>query len=401
MRHPTKDLIPFRARPWMLNNSEDFLSWRKRSVPLRMQVFADTVAAFVSLPPEPLGASAEDIVLCLPEVLRSCDSLGFRRNAEVLAYASLHLVDRYGRVTLGLEHLFQCGLLPIRRQAIRILEVGAGPAPALFATRDFYADLAGWPSRGDVQIAPVTQAYSVERGTAWPSFLHNLSERLISHGGAKPGEGALPFQVTFSQLSGLDLRQEHQHALAGRAYQIISEAEDVDEWISDGAASQLAHKEGVLVPSAYDLVFICNFLTQQSMTTEFERELRNLACALTPGGLLLVLGSVNKKYDPIFADTRRYAIEEGLTELDSRVFTPNEADMLPIVAGQIRASVAAFLGACSASARSLILGQLPPELVYPDIDFRLPNFQLLIFVRREVTFARWSRRKKNRRPSAD
>lgn len=379
----------------MLRISEDFLSWRKKSGLLRMQAFADTVAALVSLPPEPLGASAEDIVLCLPEVLQSCDSLGFQRNAEVLAYASLHLVDRYGRVTLGLEHLFQCGLLPIRRRGISILEVGAGPAPALFAARDFYADLARWPTRGDVQIAPVTQAYSVERGTAWPSFLHNLSERLMSHGGAQLGEGALPFQVTFSQLRGLDLRQEHQNALANRVYQIISEAESADEWISDGTASQLAHKEGVPVPSAYDLIVICNFLTQQSMTAEFEWELRSLARALTPGGLLLVLGSVDQKYDPIFADARRYAIEEGLSKLDSRIFNPNEADMLLIVASQIRSSVAAFLAACSASARSLI--QLPRSLIYPDIDFRLPNFQLLTFVRRERTFVRRNRWKNNRK----
>ena len=33
----------------------------------------------------------------------------------------------------------------------------------------------------------------------------------------------------------------------------------------------MAYEEGGAEPSAYDMVFLCNFLTQQNMTKRFER----------------------------------------------------------------------------------------------------------------------------------
>jgi ribosomal protein RSM22 (predicted rRNA methylase) len=74
-------------------------------------------------------SSLAEIAPRLPEVLQDCDRLTFDTDAEVRAYAALHLVDRYGRVLQVLEYLFTIGRLPLRHGGIAALEVGAGPAP--------------------------------------------------------------------------------------------------------------------------------------------------------------------------------------------------------------------------------------------------------------------------------
>jgi hypothetical protein len=49
-------------------------------------------------------------------------------------------------------------------------------------------------------------------------------------------------------------------------------------------------EEGGYPPSAYDLIVMCNFLTNTSFTARFESEIAGLPRSLTPGGVLLVLG---------------------------------------------------------------------------------------------------------------
>ena len=113
------------------------------------------------------------------EVLAHCDSLQFRDHAEVAGYAALHLVDRYGRVNQVLMHLLGIGRLPLRKQRVRILEVGCGPAPALYGAADFYADLDAWPGRGEVEAGRV-MPFALDRGPSWCRFIHQLSEDILA-----------------------------------------------------------------------------------------------------------------------------------------------------------------------------------------------------------------------------
>jgi hypothetical protein len=59
----------------------------------------------------------------------------------VEAYAYLHLLERYRRFWTVLMRLMEVGRLPLARTEVRLLDVGAGPAPVTYATIDFYQAL--------------------------------------------------------------------------------------------------------------------------------------------------------------------------------------------------------------------------------------------------------------------
>jgi hypothetical protein len=64
-------------------------------------------------------------------------------------------------------------------------------------------------------------------------------------------------------------------------------------------AQEFALQSEMYRPSAYDLIVICNFLTNTSFTTEFKAEIRELSRSLTPGGILLVLVGTGGLYPQV------------------------------------------------------------------------------------------------------
>jgi hypothetical protein len=62
---------------------------------------------------------------------------------NILAYAFVHLLDRYLRVWEVLRLLAATLLLPMPKR-LSVLDVGSGPAPALYAVTDFYRDVAAF-----------------------------------------------------------------------------------------------------------------------------------------------------------------------------------------------------------------------------------------------------------------
>ncbi|MFD0417311.1 hypothetical protein [Streptomyces sp. NPDC127108] len=238
---------------------------------------------------------------------------------EAAAYTVQHVTDRYGRVTQVLERLFAAGHLPLRLRQMSVLEIGAGPAPGLYAARDFYADVGLWAETTDHQVPfrPVTRTHGLDRGEAWGHFLHSLSERLITLRSEIPtSPGALPFRTEYSNLDDFSVAREHVRALDHAAELISMEFERVGEPITDGTARRFAEEDGVARPSAYDLVIASNFLTAEDSVGRFERELRRLASSLTPGGLLIVMGAASgNKYSRIWAALRTLMRGTGLTEI--------------------------------------------------------------------------------------
>src|SRR5262249_5147574 len=153
--------------------------------------------------------------------------------AEALAYAGLHLLDRYGRVNQVLEYLFQIGRIPLRIHGARVLEVGAGPAPAVFAVRDFFLTLLRWPGLGDVNVGPLAISDTLHRGRAWDPFLIDLSQTLVSIRGDEPQAGSLTSGYSIHEFKGFDVSRRHHRSVMDRAARIFDEFDRADEWISD------------------------------------------------------------------------------------------------------------------------------------------------------------------------
>jgi hypothetical protein len=59
------------------------------------------------------------------------------------------------------------------------------------------------------------------------------------------------------------------------------------------------------------LIILCNFLTEAEMMRTFADELAGLADSLTPGGILLILGSQAANYDAIFDDLSSLITRSG------------------------------------------------------------------------------------------
>lgn len=373
-----------RAAQWEREVAERFLLWRGTSGPglELMRTFAEAVTQTLCKDGDQFAQSGK-LASRLPAVLTSCDTLTFDDRVEALAYSALHLVDRYGRVGQVLEYLIRIGRLPLRFAGARVLEVGAGPAPALYAARDFYAALSRWPGRGNVEFGPLGKSDTLDRGPAWDPLLHHLSENLLTIRGGALSDGYLAWDRTINDFTGFDVRERHHRSVARSAERLADELKEADEPISDGSARQMAYEEGVLEPSAYDIVFLCNFLTQQSMTEKFELELHRLACSLTPGGLLIVIGGIGASYPAIYSKIRTIAATAKLWDVSRKeVFQANvEPRSLSLIAGHVRDNVRFALINCPRKVRSAVIDSLPKDLVDDKLEFRLPKFQALIFVR--------------------
>ncbi|MGW7353863.1 hypothetical protein [Streptomyces sp. NPDC054784] len=362
------------AGAWQRRHAPAFARWRESADSAALpglrtlcDAVNDTVRQLAT-GPERLGA--------LLEPTRSrCDELAFDDPDEVAAYTLQHLADRYGRVTRVLEEVFAAGHLPLRRRGLTVLEVGAGPAPALHAVRDLYADLARWAAEADpaVTIAPAAVTHALDRGAAWPRLLHLLSENVIARREVSPTSGVLPFGVRHGTFEGFSTYGAHLRELEREAARIVDEHDADDGWISDGAARRAAEEAGVGQPSAYDLVVVCNFLTTDGVVTRFERELRHLATALTPGGLFVAVGAARgAKYARIRDALERVLAGSALTRLP--LFeAPLRANERPAWAREINAQRRAALTALDAA------GALPLREPIPGPDDPFPEFRVVVW----------------------
>jgi len=371
------------AMQWEREIAAEFFAWRRDSGSAvdRMRTFASAVHGAVTRGTQ--QSSPVEIAALLPRVLSSCDDIGFHTAAEVCAYAALHLVDRYGRVLQVLEHLFEVGRLPLRRAGVSTLEVGAGPAPALYAIHDFYDDLVEWPGRStDWSIGPVRNADALDKASGWDGLLHRLSEELMTERGNTSSGGQLPFARRFREFEGFDVHEVHHASIASLAWRIEEEFDSADEWVSRSTALKFAYEEGTDRPSGYDLVFIPNFLTRSDSPQEFRTELRGIMRALTPGGVLVVLCGVANQYLGIRAAVEALARDAGLIPVGPSEPMQSNADAArhTQVIQQVRTTMAAMTAGCS---RDQIesLAELLPGILNTSSPFKLPRFCALMYVR--------------------
>lgn len=370
--------VRWAAGRWQRKHAQSLEEWRESGASLATPHLT-TLCQAVNETARELPGDLHSLGTKLLPTRDRCDDLCFLGNDEVAAYMVQHLTDRYGRVTQVLEHLFAAGHMPMRRRQMSVLEVGAGPAPGLYATRDFYADLALWAEATGQQIefVPVTHMHALDRGEAWARLLHHLSERLISLRSELPSSpGALPFRVEYDNLVGFSPIREHVRALDQMAALISEDFDRADEPIARSTARRFVEEDGVDKPSAYDLVLMCNFLTTKASVDDFRADLRQLASSLTPGGLLMVIGAPpygeKSKYAHIWSELRALVRDARLTEL--RGFEkPIPANQKPEWATAIRQQRQEILEELRG------IGALPPEVVSLQATDPFTPFQALIW----------------------
>ena len=100
------ELVQISALRWQKEAASEFLEWRRlnRANLQRMQTFGEAIGKTLRQQGQPYSTELASRLL---SALASCDTLTFNNPVDVLAYAGLHLLDRYGRVSQILEYLMR------------------------------------------------------------------------------------------------------------------------------------------------------------------------------------------------------------------------------------------------------------------------------------------------------
>jgi hypothetical protein len=236
-------------------------------------------------------------------VLAACnDKRTYEAPLAAEAYSYLHLLERYRRTWDVLIHLVELGRLPLGA-GVAVLDVGTGPAPALYAISDFYMLLRQF---GDEQSIPElsvqgTKLHAIEESPSWLRFVHHFSEH------ARREEG--PFGATFLDFKGLNLRETRE---ALRQHLLAEEEYDEREGTRVPFRPPAEANEEAMAVHRYRLVVISNFLTLAAAVDTFRQELVNLFVDLNPGSLVVVMGGYRGEYQEIYRQLQALATSSGL-----------------------------------------------------------------------------------------
>lgn len=304
------------ARQWQLAISNEWLAPDQSAYASRqlfatnftnatVQFFKDTICT---------PSDAKGVISQLSSTLKRCDELTFDGSPAAFAYLLWHQVDRYHRVTQALDRLFSYGRLPLAKSGrpVRVLEVGSGPAPASYAVGDYYAALAAWAeSRSDdFRISSLTASHTLDRGKAWQRIVHGLSEELLTAN--DPASRNRFFGITYPEFEGFIPSRLHADARESMKRRLLN---DEDDWPYDHSSYFSIDQQAAqsAPPSAYDLIIVSNFVTNDSMLVSLKAELENLADSLVPGGVLLTLSGSNRQYQELW---KEYATWPKVRRLD-------------------------------------------------------------------------------------
>ncbi|MFC1714629.1 hypothetical protein ACFL6S_13260 [Candidatus Poribacteria bacterium] len=252
--------------------------------------------------------SCELFVSNLPLVLSRCDDDIYDNSLVADAYAYIHLLERYRRFWSVLIELTNALALPLSDQGINVLDIGTGPAPALYAVSDFYQALHLYAEDVDCpELAiPQPELGSVESSYSMRHLFHILSEI----GERKNG----PFGTSFGTFEDLDLEKERRNRKDSRISQIINEDDTSEEhakWWVDG------NEPWWNIIYRYNLCIFSNFLTQPDSITKFQNELKSVFREIRPGGVIAVVGGKGKQYPRIYEMMDELAAEMHVNRIDS------------------------------------------------------------------------------------
>ena len=306
-----------RSQSWtslLRREGADFLAWarEKRALSTRFSLLATAVSTVlrdsVRTPEE-----AHDVWEAVPAVLCRCnEQQTYEMPGAACAYAWLYLLERYVRTWLALERLVQESCLPMGKNGVRALDVGAGPGPAAFAIHDFYAAMAEFSEDTDNskwrQPAQVT-CFEFDGNTN--HFRHLLAETLFQQAG-RDSEGVLSMTSALHDFGAFEpTRERTQYREALRREEDEYFDDLAGRW--DSTPVYLPDEANDMAQSLhrYRLVVFSNFLTTLGIVESVEPNLVEVLHDASPGSVVLVLGARGGPYQEIYKHVDRLANPSG------------------------------------------------------------------------------------------
>src|SRR5258707_14469886 len=195
---------------------------------------------------------------------------------------------------LSLWHLLVCLLkgeiLPMSERGLEVLDIGTGPAPALYATYDFYQALQNFANEKGYSslVTPLPNLSSVESSLNMAHFMHRFSE--ISERTSGPYS---PTFRDFDRLNFAELRAKERWARIEREMDEQDTSEKYAKWF----VSQMFPTDHLY---HYNLVILSNFLTEKSKVEGWREELLSTFLTDRHGGIAVVVGGSAEKYQPAY-----------------------------------------------------------------------------------------------------
>lgn len=298
----------------------DYLQWLQNRKALRTGLCALAEALRVLLDDRVrTRRDARDLWTAVPSVLSQCNKPEtYRTPAAPLAYAWLHLLDRYVRTWLALQLLVKKCLLPMGIDGVRTLDVGTGPGPSAFAIYDFYTAMTKFAevSRNERWRQPVSLT-CVESSAAMNHFRHHLAETLFARGSSK---GVLDMCRNLPEFKSVQPSRERKE-LDNTLRNMCDDYYDgcLDRWESEPRFTARGANYVANNHHRYRLFTFSNFFTMPSTVDCCRPNLIDILKDAHPGSVLLVIGGSGVEYPCIYSDLAKLAKDAGFSRKAERL----------------------------------------------------------------------------------
>lgn len=234
----------------------------------------------------------------LPRVLGHCDEPIYDDMATVLAYAHVHLLERYLRFWEVARQLVTAHVLPLRAKGVSVLDVGIGPAPASYVMADVYRALNQFAAaRGLAPLQVPVRIECIDSGAPMSEFLHGVSEYSLRREG--------PFRVDLRDFGEFDPRARRARDLKSRRAALEDEGVgDPNRWIQEN--EPYLHESW-----HYDICIFSNFFTRPERLAAHATSVGNVFGAMRPGGLVVVVGGAGGQYPALYERIDALAVRAG------------------------------------------------------------------------------------------
>ncbi|MDE0102089.1 MAG: hypothetical protein OXN89_06900 [Bryobacterales bacterium] len=262
-------------------------------------------------------ADARDVWEAAPAVLSRCnDPATYTMRRTEVAYAWLHLLDRYVRTWLALEHLLLGRLLPMGRYGVRVLDVGTGPGPSAFSTHDFYvamedyartADAPRWRQSPDITcVEPVMN-----------HIRHIVAERLAVKEAPRSVLCMTGGLHDFSTILPTQERRQFENSLRNEYEEYYNE--ERGEWDADPIYTREQANWEANTYRRYRLFTFSNFLTTLDTISSFQANIEDILSDARAGSVLLIIGAQGGSYPAIQKRMGRMADAGGFRRRNNAV----------------------------------------------------------------------------------
>ena len=277
-----------------------FLDWLNREQRLHNRFDALAIALRETMDAHVRTASdAHAVWHAAPAVLRNCnDPATYTLRHVEIAYAWLHLLDRYVRTWLALEHLLQHHLLPMGREGVRALDVGTGPGPSAFATHDFYSAMEDYARAADAakwrQPPKIT---CVEPAPGMNHIRHIIAECLSGRGAPRSVLAITGGLYDFSTILPTQDRTQLESRLRNQSEEYYDEQRQ--EWHADYIYTPEEANREANAYHRYRLFTFSNFLTTLDTIATFQENIEDILADAHAGSVLLMIGAKGGCYPVI------------------------------------------------------------------------------------------------------